>query len=474
MDFWIKAAQLLLSLSLLIVLHEFGHYIPARIFKTRVEKFYLFFNWKFSLFKKKIGDTEWGIGWIPLGGYVKIAGMIDESMDKEQMEKPPEPWEFRSKPAWQRLIIMLGGVTVNLLLGIIIYIFVVFAWGEQQVASKDLKLGMAIHPYMEQFGFHSGDNIIEIDGEKVMHIDDIARGLLLRGARKLTVRRPNGTTEVLPLPEDIDYRLFESGSMKVAGLRFEAGTVEGVVTTKDSNGKVFKKGDVISKIDGKSISDINFFDKSYTKKAHQVEIIREGEKSKIDATKAEFKSLLQSAPALRAGLKPKDAIIAVNNQEIIYHDEIVTELYRIRNTEKKETAKIKVLRGKDTVNLTIFVTDRSTIGFQPKIELSSDTSAIKTIYYGFGASIGKGIGRGYQTLSDYASQLKFIFTKKGASSLGGFGAIGGLFPSTWDWHKFWLNTAFISIILAFMNILPIPALDGGHVVFLLYEIITGK
>ena len=177
MDFWIKAAQLILSLSLLIVLHEFGHYIPARIFKTRVEKFYLFFNWKFSLFKKKIGDTEWGIGWIPLGGYVKIAGMIDESMDKEQLAKPAEPWEFRSKPAWQRLIIMLGGVTVNLILGMVIYIFVVFTWGEQQVQSKDLKLGMAVHPYMEQFDIHSGDNIVKIDGEDVMHYQDISRGL---------------------------------------------------------------------------------------------------------------------------------------------------------------------------------------------------------------------------------------------------------------------------------------------------------
>ena len=164
MDFWIKAAQLILSLSLLVVLHEFGHYVPARIFKTRVEKFYLFFNWKFSLFKKKIGETEWGIGWIPLGGYVKISGMIDESMDKEQMSKPAQPWEFRSKPAWQRLIIMIGGVVVNLILGMVIYIFIVFNYGEEQVASEDLKLGMAIHPYLEQYGLQSGDNILEIDG----------------------------------------------------------------------------------------------------------------------------------------------------------------------------------------------------------------------------------------------------------------------------------------------------------------------
>ena len=222
MDFWIKAAQLILSLSLLVVLHEFGHYLPARIFKTRVEKFYLFFNWKFSLFKKKIGETEWGIGWIPLGGYVKISGMIDESMDKEQMSQPAQPWEFRSKPAWQRLIIMIGGVVVNLILGMVIYIFIVFNYGEEQVASEDLKLGMAIHPYLEQYGLQSGDNILEIDGEKVMHYNDIARGLIIRGQKTIGVQHANGSMEEIVLPEDIDYKLFESGATHVADLRHKS------------------------------------------------------------------------------------------------------------------------------------------------------------------------------------------------------------------------------------------------------------
>jgi regulator of sigma E protease len=268
MDFWIKASQLLLSLSLLIVLHEFGHYIPARIFKTRVEKFYLFFNWKFSLFKKKIGDTEWGIGWIPLGGYVKIAGMIDESMDKEQMEKPAEPWEFRSKPAWQRLIIMLGGVTVNLILGMVIYIFIVFTWGERQIPAKDLKLGMSIHPYMEQFGVKSGDNILEVDGKPVMHFSDITKELLLRGGRKLTVLRANGETETVPLPDDIDYKLFISGSTNIADYRRETQKIAGVMTSMDSKDKLFKSGDGIYKIDGKTIDKIDLTDKAYLSKKH--------------------------------------------------------------------------------------------------------------------------------------------------------------------------------------------------------------
>ncbi|MFT6922629.1 MAG: regulator of sigma E protease [Crocinitomicaceae bacterium] len=471
MDFWIKASQLLLSLSLLIVLHEFGHYIPARIFKTRVEKFYLFFNWKFSLFKKKIGDTEWGIGWIPLGGYVKIAGMIDESMDKEQMEKPAEPWEFRSKPAWQRLIIMLGGVTVNLILGMVIYIFIVFTWGERQIPAQDLKLGMAIHPYMEQFGVKSGDNILEVDGKPVMHFSDITKELLLRGGRKLTVRRPNGETKKITLPDDIDYKLFISGSTDIAGYRRETRKVAGVMTSMDSKDKLFKSGDGIYKIDGKTIDKIDLTDKAYLSKKHKVIIVRDGDTSEVITNKKEFKSLLRAAPAMAGGLKPNDSIIAVNDQPIIYHDEIVSQLYKKRNKSTKLTV---IRNNSDTINISAYVSKSGSVGFNAGKLTSADTTAAKTIYYGFGESIGKGIGRGTETLGDYVGQLKFIFTKKGASSLGGFGAIGGLFPSTWQWQPFWEITAFISIILAFMNILPIPALDGGHVVFLLYEIITGK
>lgn len=467
MDFWIKAAQLLLSLSLLIVLHEFGHYIPARIFKVRVEKFYLFFDWKFSLFKKKIGETVWGIGWLPLGGYVKIAGMIDESMDKEQMAEPAKPWEFRSKPAWKRLIIMLGGVTVNLLLGMVIYIFVMFTWGEDQVQAKNLKLGMAIHPYMEQYDIHSGDNILKIEGEDVMHFQDVSRGLLLRGARKLTVQRPDGTTHVITLPEDIDYKLFESGATSVTGLRSKSAKVEGVFTLR--KGASFGKQSYIYKIDGKELKDV---DLEIAKKlnSQNITFIEGNDTSIAKLNKAEFADLLKAAPAFRMGLLPNDKILRINGESITYFDEILTGLFKSR----EKTATITVNRDGKEQQLLVYVPTTASIGFSSEMIKSTDVAALETVYYGFGTCIGKGIGKGYQTLSDYAGQLKFLFTKKGASSMGGFGAIGGLFPSTWQWRPFWEITAFISIILAFMNVLPIPALDGGHVVFLLYEMITGK
>lgn len=470
MDFWIKAAQLILSLSLLVVLHEFGHYVPARIFKTRVEKFYLFFNWKFSLFKKKIGETEWGIGWIPLGGYVKISGMIDESMDKEQMSQPAQPWEFRSKPAWQRLIIMIGGVVVNLILGMVIYIFIVFNYGEEQVASEDLKLGMAIHPYLEQYGLQSGDNILEIDGEKVMHYNDIARGLIIRGQKTIGVQHANGSMEEIVLPEDIDYKLFESGATHVADLRHKSTEIGTLTTIKASKNKQFKASDFILEIDNRSISEIDFSSSELRSKGHKVTVVREGDTLDISANKADFLSLLKIAPAMSAGLKINDKIIKINNREITYFDEISSELYKSRN----KNAKFTVLRGGEEFTTSVYVQKLARVGFSPKNVESTDQKAAKTVYYGFGESIGKGIERGYTTLSDYAGQLKFLFTKKGASSMGGFGAIGNLFPSTWQWRTFWEITAFISIILAFMNILPIPALDGGHVVFLLYEMITGK
>ncbi len=208
MDFFVKAVQLLLSLSILVVLHEFGHYLAARYFGIRVEKFYLFFNPWFSLFKKKIGETEWGIGWLPLGGYVKISGMIDESMDKEQLEQPIQPWEFRSKPAWQRLIVMIGGVTVNLIVGVLIYISVVFVWGEEQIHTKDLKAGLSIHPYMQKYNLRSGDNILEIGDKPVTHINDINAGLMIRNQHKLKVQHADGKVEDIVLPEGLDYEIF--------------------------------------------------------------------------------------------------------------------------------------------------------------------------------------------------------------------------------------------------------------------------
>ncbi len=470
MEYWIKGTQLILSLSLLIVLHEFGHYIPARIFKTRIEKFYLFFPWKFSLFKKKIGETEWGIGWIPLGGFVKISGMIDESMDKEQMAKPPQPWEFRSKPAWQRLIIMIGGIAVNLVIGMIIYIFIIFGYGEDRASAKDLELGMAIHPFLEQYGIYSGDNILEIDDKEVIHYADISRGLIVRNQTKLKVQHQDGLIETIKLPEDINYKLFESGTYSVVGLRHKSVEVAGLAVIKDTDNKLFIATDFILEIDTKSISEIDFSSVEFCNKGHNVKILRGKDTMMIDVNKKDFISLLKAAPALAAGLKKKDKILAVNDREIVYFDEIVSELYET----SEKNAKFTVLREGKEIIIPVYVHSMGNVGFAPKRVLSSDTAAFKTIEYGFGESVSKGINRAYTTLSDYAGQLKYLFTERGATSIGGFGSMAGLFSSTWQWKSFWEITAFISIVLAFMNFLPIPALDGGHVMFLLYEIISGK
>ena len=270
MDFLIKAAQLILSLSLLVVLHEFGHFIPAKLFKTRVEKFYLFFNPWFSIFKKKIGDTEWGIGWLPLGGFVKISGMVDESMDKEQLAKPAQPWEFRSKPAWQRLIIMIGGVTVNIITAIVIYAGVVFYYGEEQLKPEDMKSGLAIHPYLNQFGLKSGDNIIEIDGEKVEKAMDLNNEIMLRGKRNLTVKHANNSISNVNLPEDIDYQLFENGAFPAFELRTRNSTID---------------------------------------------------------------SLLPDKTALKAGLQVNDKIIAINENPVNFYDDIKSNLYQAKGKQ---------------------------------------------------------------------------------------------------------------------------------------------
>lgn len=404
MDTYIKIAQFLLSLSLLIVLHELGHFIPAKLFKTRVEKFYLFFDYKFSLFKKKIGETIYGIGWIPLGGYVKIAGMIDESMDKEQMKQPPQPWEFRSKPAWQRLIIMLGGVTVNFLLGIFIYVMILNVWGKDYVAPEDVKNGFDVDESFKQYGFKDGDKILSVNGEPLFNVMDINKFLFLRDVSSIEVKHENGELETLSIPEDIGFRMWTSGVMEPFDERFSP---------------------------------------------------------VID-------SVWQDSPAEKAGIKSDDKIVAVNGQPIGFWNEF-TDLVKQNPTQNLE---LRVLRNGNEETFNVTPDEQGKIGVYPVI-FSEDGIIYQHKDYSFLESVPKGISEGYWTLKDYISQFKYVFTKKGATSLGGFITIGNIFPSTWNWQIFWQITAFLSIMLAFMNLLPIPALDGGHVVFTLYEMITG-
>ncbi len=477
MEFLIKASQLILSLSLLIFLHELGHFLPARFFKIRVEKFYLFFNPWFSLVKKKIGETEWGIGWIPLGGYVKISGMVDESMDKEQLAKPPQPWEFRSKPAWQRLIVMIGGVTVNIIVGIIIYIMVMFAWGEEQLHTSDLESGLAIHPYMQKYDLHSGDNVLEINGVKVVNPADINRGIMIRDQYKLKVQRPDGTTKIITLPENIEYELFsKEGAMSPFGLRNTSNTVATLYVNQKlvfNNETTIKKGSSILTVDGKTLNSLkpNTRSSEYAgQKAVKIQYLNESDTLTGTITGKQVKLLFQAMPAFVNNLRPNDMFLSMNDEKINFYDEITTTAF---NNIGKEV-KTLVLRDSDTVSLNLKVNKSGMLGFIINAVQSADTVHIREISYGFGESIGRGFTMGITKLGDYVGQLKFLFTKKGAGSVGGFGAIGNLFSPTWDWYSFWMNTAFISIILAFMNILPIPALDGGHVVFLLYEMITGK
>ncbi|WP_066758025.1 RIP metalloprotease RseP [Crocinitomix algicola] len=404
MEILIKAGQLILSLSILIVLHEFGHYLPAKWFKTRVEKFYLFFDYKFSLFKKKIGETTWGIGWIPLGGYVKISGMIDESMDKEQMKQPPQPWEFRSKPAWQRLIIMIGGVVVNMIVGIVIYIMVLFTWGEDYLSPEHVYNGYSFDETYEAVGFVDGDNILAIDGKPLTDALGVNKEILLRDAREITVER-NGAEEIILLPEDIDMKAFKSGAMQGIFPRFTA------------------------------ILD----------------------------------TVIEGYAAREAGFEDGDSVVAINGQPIRFWDEFVAA---VKPQADKEIV-IDFYRAGKLKSLAVTADSSGTIGVQANRPIAK-MFEITHKSYSFAESIPGGLDLGVSKLSDYVSQMKFVFTEKGASSLGGFGTFGSLFSPTWDWHVFWSMTAFISIMLAFMNFLPIPALDGGHIMFLLYEMITGR
>ena len=398
--FFVKAIQLLLSLSFLIVLHELGHFIPAKLFKTRVEKFFLFFDVKFALFSKKIGDTVYGIGWLPLGGYVKISGMIDESMDKEQMALPPQPWEFRSKPAWQRLIIMLGGVTVNIIVGFVIYMGILHFYGQDITTNKQLPNGFAVHESFKEYGFQDGDKILSVNGAAFENVTAINKHLFLRDVNTIEVLHNTGEKQTIEMPQQIGTLMFENDVLRPFTQR--VAPILGVI------------GD-------------------------------------------------QSFPAAAAGFKIDDTILEVNGTPIVFWHEF-------QNLVKENGQKENVfLISRDGAQLTLKATPNESgqIGLLPY-----GTSIRKE--YTLAESITGGVGYGMDVLKDYITQFKYVFTQKGASQVGGFGAIGGLFPDTWDWVSFWQTTALISIILAFMNILPIPALDGGHVMFLLYEMVSGR
>ncbi len=404
--FLVKAAQLILSLSILVVLHEFGHFIFARFFKTRVEKFYLFFDPWFSLFKTKRGETEYGIGWLPLGGYVKISGMIDESMDKEAMKLPPKPWEFRSKPAWQRLLIMTGGVLMNFLFAILIYIGVLYAWGEEYLPTENVKYGIVVNETGEKIGFRTGDKILSVDNRYIENFMKIIPSIVLDNAKSVQVNRDGEKMDVEITDDDLAL-LLKSKSVMWPRIPFRLG------------------------VDGFS----------------------------------------DNSPAEAAGLLIGDEIVGMNGQSFNYYD----EWSKASKEHAGQNVLLTVKRNNELKDINITISEDGMIGVKNS-HFADHYFELKTINYGFFESIPAGLKRGVHTLNDYLKQFKLFFRPdtKAYESLGGFAAIGNIFPGTWDWFSFWNMTAFISIILAIMNLLPIPALDGGHVMFLFFEIITRR
>ena len=402
----IKGAQLLLSLSILVVLHEFGHFMFARLFKTRVEKFYLFFNPWFSLFKVKKGETEYGVGWLPLGGYVKISGMIDESMDKEAMKLPPKPYEFRAKPAWQRLLIMIGGVLMNFLFAMIIYIGVLYAWGEQYLPTSSVKYGIVVNEVGEEIGLQTGDKILSVDNQYIENFQKIIPTVVLDDAKSIQVERNGQVMNVEITNEDLS-KLLKSKSVMSPRVPFKM-KVEGF--TPESPGKA-------------------------------------------------------------AGLEVGDEIRQLNGKSFEYYDEWSSELQQY----KGDPITLTVDRNGEAKNIDMILGEDGMIGIRMN-QFTENYFDLATIEYGFFESIPAGISQGVQITKDYLKQFKLFFRPetKAYESLGGFATIGSIFPGTWDWFSFWNMTAFISIILAIMNLLPIPALDGGHVMFLSFEMISGR
>ena len=415
--FWIRALQLVMSLSLLVLIHEGGHFLFARLFKTRVEKFCLFFDPWFTLFKfrPRNSETEYGVGWLPLGGYVKIAGMIDESMDLEQMKQPMQPWEFRAKPAWQRLFIMIGGVLFNFLLALFIYSMILFAWGDEYIPVSKAPLGMDFNETAHQVGFRDGDVLLSADG---VPFERLGGGLLsaVVDARQGTVLREGVETSVY-IPEGMMDGLL-TDSVRFATFRMPY-VVDSLAAGRPAALAGLQVGDSITKLNGVHMA---FYD---------------------------FREALAARRAVESTLQ-NDSLIQANR-----------------------LVELTIYRGGKEQLLTLQLDSTYTMGAYAVTD-SKRLFPVVNKEYSFFASFPAGIALGVNTLKGYVGQMKYLFSKEGAKQLGGFGTIGSIFPATWDWHQFWYMTAFLSIILAFMNILPIPALDGGHVLFLLYEIVARR
>jgi regulator of sigma E protease len=407
MTIFIKVLQFLLSLSILVLIHELGHFAFAKLFKTRVEKFYLFFDPWFSLFKRKRGETEYGIGWVPLGGYVKISGMIDESLDREQMKQPPQPWEFRSKTSGQRLLIMTGGVLFNFIFALLIYVSVLYAWGETYLPTANVKYGIVTDSVGYSIGLRNGDKILSLDNQKIENFAQVTSDIVLNNRKNIQVER-DGEILNIEIPQQYIAQLLKGYG------RIEARTPFRPYVITD-----FQK----------------------------------------------------HSPGKIAGLLPGDELIGLDGNEFSWFDEFQKYL----SGNKSRAIAVNILRNGEQVDIPVKPTSDGFLGIA-SARTYDQMFELKTIKYGFLESIPAGIGKGFKTIGDYLKQFKVIFSKhtKAYESLGGFITIGSIFPGEWDWQSFWNLTALLSIILAVMNILPIPALDGGHVMFLLYEVVTGR
>lgn len=409
----LQAGYLIFSLSILVIVHEFGHYITAKWFKCRVEKFYIFFDPWFSIFKKKVGDTEYGVGWLPLGGYVKIAGMVDESMDKEQLAQPPQPWEFRSKPAWQRLIIMLAGVTMNVLLAFFIYAMILYTWGETKLPIENAKYGIAVSDSMMiKMGLQNGDKIKSVNGEPVKYFDDLPAKILL--GQQVVLER-NGKEETINIPINMIEQLVEKKGKRTSLIQPRMPIIIAGFSQDPSNSNP-KRLQVFDKIVGVDSVPIQFFD----------------------------------------------------------------ELAPLLNNKKGDSISLTIIRNQQPIRTRVLVDTAGKIGFYVIDEAQADSLGIlklETKKYNLLASFPAGVKKTGQQLDFYIQQFKLILNPDTGAykGVGGFKAMASIFPSYgWNWEAFWKITAFFSIILAFMNLLPIPALDGGHVVFTLVEMVTGR